>query len=105
MVYFTATFPYIVLTILLIRGVTLPGAYQGLSFYLLQPDLSKLGHAQVWVDAGDFQRDCRDEKLGLMSHLSHSHSSPYFSNPIIRHPNFLFVCNCVGCHDRAWIVQ
>jgi len=51
-VYFTATFPYIVLTILLIRGVTLPGAYQGLSFYLLQPDLSKLGHAQVWVDAG-----------------------------------------------------
>ena len=51
-VYFTATFPYVVLTILLIRGVTLPGAYDGLSFYLLQPNMTKLANAQVWVDAG-----------------------------------------------------
>jgi len=51
-VYFTATFPYLVLTILLIRGVTLPGAYDGLSFYLLQPNMTKLYNAQVWVDAG-----------------------------------------------------
>ena len=53
MVYFTATFPYLVLTILLIRGVTLPGAYDGLSFYLLQPNMTKLYNAQVWVDAGE----------------------------------------------------
>lgn len=51
-VYFTATFPYVVLTILLIRGVTLPGAIDGIKFYLLQPDLSKLAHASVWLDAG-----------------------------------------------------
>ncbi|XP_029653870.1 sodium- and chloride-dependent glycine transporter 1 [Octopus sinensis] len=49
-VYVTATFPYLVLTILLIRGVTLPGAWEGLKFYLI-PKWSRLLDFQVWGDA------------------------------------------------------
>lgn len=38
-IYFTALFPYLVLTIFLIRGLTLPGAVKGLA-YLFTPDVS-----------------------------------------------------------------
>jgi len=44
--YFTATSPYILMFILLIRGVTLEGAMDGLRFYLV-PDFSRLSDPQV----------------------------------------------------------
>uniref|UniRef100_A0A4W5QMP1 Transporter n=1 Tax=Hucho hucho TaxID=62062 RepID=A0A4W5QMP1_9TELE len=50
-VYFTATFPYVMLLVLLVRGLTLPGAIDGIKFYLY-PDPARLADPQVWMDAG-----------------------------------------------------
>ncbi|XP_066519461.1 sodium- and chloride-dependent GABA transporter 2-like isoform X3 [Hoplias malabaricus] len=50
-VYFTATFPYVMLLVLLVRGLTLPGAIDGIVFYLY-PDPTRLKDPQVWMDAG-----------------------------------------------------
>uniref|UniRef100_T1KSR7 Transporter n=1 Tax=Tetranychus urticae TaxID=32264 RepID=T1KSR7_TETUR len=49
-VWFTALFPYVVLITLLIRGIWLPGALDGIKYYLT-PDFSALTKANVWVDA------------------------------------------------------
>ncbi|KAL6265072.1 hypothetical protein P5V15_005163 [Pogonomyrmex californicus] len=49
-VWFTALFPYAVLLILLIRGVTLPGSMEGIRYYL-SPNFSVITKAEVWVDA------------------------------------------------------
>lgn len=48
-VYFTALFPYLLLFVMLIRGLTLEGASEGL-YYLFNPDFSKLGNVKVWRD-------------------------------------------------------
>uniref|UniRef100_A0ABM0MUZ5 Sodium- and chloride-dependent glycine transporter 2-like n=1 Tax=Saccoglossus kowalevskii TaxID=10224 RepID=A0ABM0MUZ5_SACKO len=49
-VYVTATFPYIVITILILRGVTLPGSLNGLKFFFI-PRWELLASAKVWSDA------------------------------------------------------
>ncbi|KAI8038734.1 sodium-dependent dopamine transporter [Drosophila gunungcola] len=49
-VWFTALFPYAVLLILLIRGLTLPGSFLGIQYYLT-PNFSAIYKAEVWVDA------------------------------------------------------
>ncbi|XP_048479578.1 sodium-dependent dopamine transporter [Plutella xylostella] len=49
-VWFTALFPYAVLLILLVRGVTLPGSANGIRYYL-SPNFEAITQPQVWVDA------------------------------------------------------
>ncbi|KAM3621385.1 uncharacterized protein V6R79_010570 [Siganus canaliculatus] len=51
-VYFTATFPYVVILVLLIRGVTLEGAQEGIQFFIgSKSNLTKLAEGKVWKDA------------------------------------------------------
>ncbi|XP_029462577.1 sodium- and chloride-dependent neutral and basic amino acid transporter B(0+)-like isoform X2 [Rhinatrema bivittatum] len=51
-VYFTVVFPYIVLSIFVIRGLTLDGAQDGIDFFIgTQSDISKLKNAEAWKDA------------------------------------------------------
>uniref|UniRef100_A0A8C8A2G1 Transporter n=1 Tax=Oryzias sinensis TaxID=183150 RepID=A0A8C8A2G1_9TELE len=49
-VWITATMPYLVLTVLLLRGVTLPGAIDGIKAYL-SVDFLRLCDAKVWIEA------------------------------------------------------
>jgi len=47
MVWVTCTMPYVILTILLIKGLTLEGSGDGLS-YLVKPNLEKIGDIKIW---------------------------------------------------------
>ena len=49
--YVTSSFPLVMLIILLVRGVTLEGASEGIRYFLI-PDFSKLANAEVWTQAG-----------------------------------------------------
>ncbi|KAK7925683.1 hypothetical protein WMY93_007993 [Mugilogobius chulae] len=49
-VYFTALFPYVILIALLINNVQLPGALNGITFFIV-PEWNKLLSVEVWVNA------------------------------------------------------
>jgi len=46
--YFTATFPYVMLTVLVVRGATLEGSIDGILYFIV-PDWQKLLSADVSV--------------------------------------------------------
>ncbi|KAK4828182.1 hypothetical protein QYF61_024431 [Mycteria americana] len=50
-VYVTSTLPYLVLTIFLIRGLTLKGSTNGI-VYLFTPNVTELANPVTWLDAG-----------------------------------------------------
>ena len=58
-VYLTATLPILLLFTFVIRGLTLPGAMEGLRFFFL-PDWDKVCEPKVWIDAASQVSD--DEK-------------------------------------------
>ena len=51
-VYFTALFPYLVLTIFFFRGITLKGATEGL-IHMFTPKMEMLLKPTVWLDAAN----------------------------------------------------
>ena len=51
-VYFTALFPYVVLTVFLVRGLTLPGSFAGIH-HMLNPKVDMLLNPGVWLDAAN----------------------------------------------------
>ncbi len=49
-VYFTVIIPWLIIVVMVIRGLTLPGAMEGIKFYLT-PDFSVLLKPKVWLAA------------------------------------------------------
>ena len=49
-VYVTATLPYLLIGVLLVYGLTLDGAIDGIKFFLY-PDFEKLTNISVWIEA------------------------------------------------------
>lgn len=49
-VYFTSTVPFVCLAIILVRGLTLEGAWNGVKFLFI-PDWNRLYSAEMWVEA------------------------------------------------------
>ncbi|XP_033506574.1 sodium- and chloride-dependent betaine transporter-like isoform X1 [Epinephelus lanceolatus] len=77
--YFTATFPYVMLLILLIRGLTLPGAGEGIHYYL-HPNLNRLANLEVWIEAGSqicFSYSVTTGTLTVLGSYNRHHNNCY----------------------------
>ena len=86
-VYFTATFPYLLLVILLIRAVLLPGAKTGVLFYLT-PQWETLATPKVWADAaGQIFFSLSAGTGGLMTFASYNK----YNNNIYRYEIFIII--------------
>uniref|UniRef100_A0A8D0KID8 Transporter n=1 Tax=Salvator merianae TaxID=96440 RepID=A0A8D0KID8_SALMN len=84
-VYFTATFPYVVLTILFVRGITLEGAVTGITYYLT-PQWDKILDAKVWGDAASqifYSLGCAWGGLITMASYNKFHNNCYRDSIII----------------------
>ncbi|XP_065914626.1 sodium- and chloride-dependent glycine transporter 2-like isoform X1 [Dysidea avara] len=87
--YVTAVFPYIVVTILVFRGVTLDGSGDGVEF-LFKSDWSKLYLPQVWLEAATQIFFSLGISTGGIIALSSYSSS---SNTALRDTTFVCIVN------------
>ncbi|KAJ8310500.1 hypothetical protein KUTeg_012365 [Tegillarca granosa] len=73
-VYVTVLFPYIVLILMIIRGFTLPGSYEGLLF-LFTPKWYRLTEPQVWIHAA--ATNFFSLGIGGGGYLARTHGKPF----------------------------
>lgn len=117
-IYVTATFPYLMLTIFLVRALTLPGAADGLK-YLFTPNWETLKNPEVWLDAATQiffslslafggmiafssynQQKNNCERDALIVGCVNSFTSIYASIPIFAILGFLANENYINCQNR-----
>ncbi|XP_043941296.1 sodium- and chloride-dependent glycine transporter 1 isoform X2 [Protopterus annectens] len=99
-VYFTATFPYVVLTILFVRGVTLEGAATGIKYYLT-PQWEMILNAKVWGDAASqifYSLGCAWGGLITMASYNKFHNNCYRDSIIIS------VTNCATSVYAGFVI-
>lgn len=99
-VYFTALFPYVLLTALLVRGATLDGHMDGIKYYLT-PDFSKLLDANVWADAAVqifYSLSCCQG--GLMAMASYNN----FKNMALRDTIMVPIINCLTSFYAGFVI-
>ncbi|PVD38280.1 hypothetical protein C0Q70_00891 [Pomacea canaliculata] len=99
-VYFTSLFPYVLLTILLVRVAMLDGAHEGVKYYLT-PRWDRLSDAGVWSDAAVqifFSLSCCSG--GLIAMASYNN----FKNNVIRDAIMVPIINCLTSFYAGFVV-
>uniref|UniRef100_A0AC35TNG3 Transporter n=1 Tax=Rhabditophanes sp. KR3021 TaxID=114890 RepID=A0AC35TNG3_9BILA len=99
-VWVTATAPYVVLFILLIRGCTLPGAMKGISYYLT-PNFTVLQSPDVWVAASTQIFFSLGPGFGVLLALS---SYNEFHNNCYRDALVTSVINCLTSFFSGFVI-
>jgi len=100
-VYFTALFPYVVLVILLVRGLTLNGYYQGIEYYILNVDYEKLKSSGVWKDAAvQIFFSLSDSWGGLIALASYNR----FHNDALRDSLIVSIGNCLTSFFAGFVI-
>jgi len=99
-VYFTAIFPYVILTVLLCFGLSLDGAVDGILYYVT-PRLDRLTDVQVWADAAMqiffSLGPCWGSLITLASYNK-------FNNNTLRDAVFVASANCLTSFYSGFVV-
>ncbi|XP_075929582.1 sodium- and chloride-dependent creatine transporter 1-like isoform X2 [Petromyzon marinus] len=99
-VYVTGSVPYVLLLVLLVQGVMLPGALDGITYYL-QPDWAKLATPQVWVEASTQVFYCYGVGFGVLPALG---SYNKFHNNCYRDSIILTIINSATSFFSGFVV-
>ncbi|KAL5005592.1 hypothetical protein ScPMuIL_016750 [Solemya velum] len=98
--YFTAIFPYVLLTALLVRGLTLDGHYEGIMFYL-KPEWEEIKKPKVWRDAAAQIFYSLSTCSGGMITMA---SFNRFNNNVLRDSLLVPIINCLTSFYAGFVI-